>query len=274
MLDDLKIRNLTKGTQASYINQVARFARYFGRSPEELGPEHIRTWQVHLVDRGLSWSALNGAVCALRFFYCVTLRRNWVIEHIPFAKKEKALPVVLSPEEVQRLFEAVDNLKHRAMLMVAYSGGLRVSEIANLHLADIDSQRMMIHVRAGKGKKDRFVPLSPKLLDELRRYWLLARPRSFLFPGANQHKPITRSSISQMCKNAAYRANLKKRVSPHTLRHAFATHHLEAGTDVRTIQMLLGHGSIRTTCRYMHVSSAKLRENPTPLDLLPDTNAS
>jgi len=273
MIEDLRIRNLSEATQKNYIYQVAAFARHFKRSPEELGPEHIRAWQVHLVERGLSWSTLNGAVCALRFLYRITLRRDWAIEHIPFAKREKALPVVPSPQEVQRLFDAVTSPKHRAMLMVAYSGGLRVSEIVNIRLEDIDSQRMVIHVQKGKGNKDRFVPLSPKLLTELRTYWRTSRPRPFLFPGADSRKPITRGSVARMCKDATHRANLKKRISPHTLRHAFATHHIEAGTDVRTVQLLLGHGSIKTTCRYMHVSNKKLREIQTPLDLLPDTFA-
>jgi len=273
MLEDLRIRNLSEATQEAYLRQVAAFARHFGRSPAELGPEHVRSWQIHLVERGLSWSTLNIAVCALRFLYGVTLGRDWAVQFIPYAKPEKKLPVVLSPQEVQRLFDAVTNPKHRAILMVAYSGGLRVSEIAHLRVEDIDSQRMVIHVRRGKGRKDRFVPLSPKLLEELRAYWRASRPRPFLFPGADPRKPITRGSVARMCKDATHRANLKKRVSPHSLRHAFATHHLEAGTDVRTLQALLGHGSINTTCRYMHVSTEKIRSIRTPLDLLPDTFA-
>lgn len=272
MIEDLRIRNLSESTQETYIRQVAAFARYFGRSPAELGPEHIRSWQVHLVKRGMSWSSLNIAVCALRFLYGITLGRDWTVKFIPYAKKEKALPVVLSTAEVKSLLDVLTNLKHRAMLMVAYSGGLRVSEIAGLRLEDIDSKRMVIHVRKGKGRKDRFVPLSPKLLDELRVYWRASRPRPFLFPGSDPHRPITPGSIALVCKSATRRAGLKKRVSPHTLRHAFATHHLEAGTDVRTIQMLLGHGSIRTTCCYMHISREKISSIPTPLDLLPDTS--
>lgn len=179
-----------------------------------------------------------------------------------------------SPQEVQRLLAALQNPKHRAMLMVAYSGGLRVSEVAHLRIEDIDSRRMVIHVRGGKGKKDRFVPLSPKLLDELRAYWPISRPKPFLFPGAHPRRPITRSTIARVCKNAAHKAGIEKRVSPHTLRHCFATHLLEDGVDVRTIQVLLGHGALKTTAHYAHVSSEKIRAVRTPLDLLPDTNAS
>lgn len=271
MLEDLRIRNLAEGTQRNYVHYVADFARHFGRSPADLGPEHIRAWQVHLVqDRRVSFSTLNVAVCALRFLYATTLGKDWTIRHIPYAKREKKLPVVLSPREVQRLLAAVTNPKHRAMLMVAYSGGLRVSEVAHLRIEDIDSRRMVIHVRHTKSRKDRFVPLSPKLLEELRAYWCISRPKPFLFPGTDPRRPITRSTIAKVCRKAARQAGIKKRVSPHTLRHAFATHLLEAGVDVRTIQMLLGHGSLRTTSRYTHVSTEKICSIRTPLDLLDD----
>lgn len=274
MLEDLRIRNLAQGTQRNYVHNVAAFARHFGRSPDELGPEHVRAWQVHLVeDRQVAWSTLNTAVCALRFLYRTTLGRDWPIRHIPYAKREKKLPVVLSPREVQRLLAAVSNPKHRAILMVSYSGGLRVSEVAHLRVEDIDSRRMVIHVRHTKGKKDRFVPLSPKLLGELRAYWRAARPRPFLFPGADPQRPITRGTIARACKKAAREAGIEKNVSPHTLRHSFATHLLEAGVDVRTIQVLLGHGALRTTSRYTHVSTEKLRSITTPLDLLDDLPA-
>ena len=271
MLEDLRIRNRAEGTQENYIAYVAAFARHFGRSPTELGPEHIRAWQVHLVqERGVSWSTLNVAVCALRFLYGTTLGKDWTIRHIPYAKRDNKLPVVLSPQEVQRLLAAVTNPKHRAMLMVAYAGGLRVSEVAQLRIEDIDSRRMVIHVRHTKSKKDRFVPLSPRLLEELRAYWRIGRPRSFLFPGPDPLRPITRGTIRTVCRNAARRAGIEKRVSPHTLRHCYATHLLEHGVDIRTIQLLLGHGSLRTTSRYTHVSVERLRSIRTPLDLLPD----
>lgn len=275
MLEDLRIRNRSEATQKTYIRQVAAFAHHFGRSPDQLGPEHIRLWQVHLVEqRGLSWSTLNVAVSALRFFYRVTLRRDWVIKHIPFAKPAKKLPVILSPGEVRQLLDAVVLPKHHAMLSLAYAGGLRVTEISRLLVLDIDSKRMLINIRNSKGMKDRIVPLSPRLLVELRAYWCIDRPSPYLFPGAVPGRPIASSTIRKACRVAVRKAGLKKRVSPHTLRHCFATHLLEAGVDVRTIQMLLGHSSLTTTSRYTHVSIDKIRSIQTPLDLLPDTNAS
>jgi site-specific recombinase XerD len=271
MLEDLRIRNLAEATQRNYVHHVAAFARYFGRSPTELGPEHIRAWQVHLVEeRGLSWSSLNCAVCALRFLYGTTLGKDWVIRHIPFAKPEQKLPVILSPREVRRFLAVVTNPKHLAMLMVPYSAGLRVAEIAHLRLEDIDSGRMVIHVQHTKSRKDRYVPLSPKLLDELRSYWRGARPRPFLFPGADPSRPITTGSIREVCRIATSKSGLDKTVTPHTLRHCYATHLLEAGVDLRTIQMLLGHAALRTTSIYLHVSTERICSIQTPLDLLDD----
>jgi len=270
MLEDLRIRNLAESTQRNYIAQIAAFARYFGHSPAELGLEEIRAWQVYLVEeRGVAWSTLNVAVCALRFLYGTTLGRDWTIEHIPYAKKEQPLPVVLSPQEVQILLAVVTNPKHLCMLMAAYSAGLRVSEVAHLLIEDIDSQRMVIHVRHTKSRKDRYVPLSPRLLEALRSYWRIFRPKPFLFPGQDPCRAITRGSIARVCRNAATLAGLKKRVTPHLLRHAFATHLLEAGADLRTIQLLLGHSSLKTTSRYLHVSAEKLHSVCTPLDMLP-----
>jgi len=275
MLEDLRIRNLSEHTQRNYIGHIAAFARYFGRSPEELGLEHIRSYQVHLrEERRLSFSTFNIAVCALRFLYRTTLSKDWDITRIPFARPPRRLPVVLSPEEVSRFLAAVQNPKHRAILMVAYSGGLRVSEIARLRIADIDSQRMVIHVRAGKGNKDRFVPLSPKLLDVLRSYWRELRPKEFLFPGRSPSRPIATGSIRQACRTTAEKAGLSKRVTPHTLRHSFATHLLEDGVDMSTIQLMLGHGALKTTAHYARVSSERIRAVRTPLDMLPDTNVS
>ena len=271
MVEDLRIRNLSKRTQQVYTSHVAAFARHFGRSPAELGPAHIRAWQVHLVqERRLSWSSLNITVCALRFLYGTTLGKDWAIERIPYAKPEKTLPVVLSTREVHRFLSTLTNPKHRALFMVAYATGLRVRELAHLEVRDIDSNRMVIHVRAGKGKKDRFVPLSRKLLEELRAYWCIARPRPFLFPGAQSHRPIATTSIRGACRRTARLAGLKKRVTPHTFRHSFATHLLEAGVDLRTIQMLLGHGTLRTTARYTLVSTERIGSIQTPFDRLPD----
>jgi site-specific recombinase XerD len=275
MLEDLRIRNLSERTQKVYTSHVAAFARHFGRSPADLGPTHIRAWQVHLAqERGLSWSSLNVTVCALRFLYGTTLGKDWVIDRIPYAKPEKALPVVLSPGEVHRFLSTITNPKHRALFVVAYATGLRVLELAHLEVRDIDSDRRVIRVRAGKGKKDRFVPLSPRLLEELRAYWRIARPRPFLFPGDQAHRPITTGSIRGACRRTTRLAGLKKRVTPHTFRHSFATHLLEAGVDLRTIQLLLGHGALKTTARYTRVSTRKFRSLRTPFDRLPPLTVS
>ena len=271
MLEELQIRNYTPETRRVYINAVAAFARHFGKSPDLLGRQEVRSYQVHLVkEKKSSWSSLNVAVCALRFFYGTTLGKGWAIRHIPYAKKESPLPDVPSQGEVKELLEHVESLKSLAMLMVAYSGGLRVSEIANLTVSDIDSKRMVIHVRLGKGKKDRFVALSPLLLTILREYWREEHPRTLLFPGQHGKQPITVETIRRICKRSVRAAGIKRKVTPHTLRHAFATHHLEAGTDLRTLQVLLGHSDLTTTSRYLHVSTDKIRATKTPLDLLDD----
>lgn len=271
MHEDLQIRNYAVRTQHTYIDAVARFARYFGKSPELLGPEDVRTYQVHLVqEKSASWTMLNQAVCALRFLYRTTLGKDWAIRHIPYARRASTLPVVLSQREVEKLFDVLTNLKHLSLLLLAYSGGLRVSEVAHLRVANIDSERMMIRVRQGKGRKDREVPLSPLALAILREYWKIDRPLEFLFPGARAGRPMAVSSIQKICKAAVAAADLKKSVSMHTLRHSFATHHLEAGTDLRTLQILMGHTSLKTTSRYLHVSAAKLRSARTPLEFLND----
>jgi len=214
---------------------------------------------------------LQQTVCALRFLYRSTLGKEWTLQYIPFPKQEKKLPVVLSQDEISRFFESVPNLKHRAFLMTAYATGLRVSEVASLRVADIDSQRMMIRIEQGKGWKDRYVMLSPNLLAILRVYWKVARPKDWLFPGRPPIRPITRECIHQVCVKAAAAAGLTKRVSVRALRHAFATHLLESGTNIRVIQILLGHRSLRTTARYTHVSAATICSTCSPLDLLPKT---
>ena len=273
MHEDVHVRNYTPETRRVYINAVAAFARHYGKSPGLLGPEEVRSYQVHLVkEKKASWSSLNVAVCALRFFYGTTLGKDWAIQHIPYARKESPLPDVPSQAEVKKMLGRVESFKDLAMLMVAYSGGLRVAEIANLNVGDIDSDRMVIHVRLGKGKKDRFVALSPLLLTILREYWLEERPRKFLFPGKDGKRPITKVTISRICKQAARAAGIRRKVTPHTLRHAFATHHLEAGTDLRTLQVLMGHSDLTTTSRYLHVSTDRIRATKTPLDLLDDIN--
>jgi site-specific recombinase XerD len=271
MREDMKIRNLSPGTQEVYIGQVAAFARYFGKSPDQLGPEEIRRYQLYLVEaKGLSSSAINVTVCALRFLYRITLRRTWDIERIPLARREKKLPEVLSPEEVTRFFQAITSTKYRALLMTAYAAGLRISEVTRLRVADIDSRRMTIRVQQGKGRKDRYVMLSPRLLALLRDYWKAYRPLDWLFPGHGQH-PLAPMTVQRVC-NKAWRASaLRKPVTPHTLRHCFATHLLEAGTDLRTVQVLLGHRSPTTTARYTHIAIPNIQQTRSPLDSLPMT---
>jgi integrase/recombinase XerD len=268
MIEDLRLRNYAPKTQQIYLDHVGRFARHFDRSPEALGSEEIRTYQLHLVEQGVSWSQFNQAVCALRFLYRVTLKREDAVEHIPFPKQEKRLPSVLSPEEVQRLLGAVENRKHRLVLMVLYAAGLRVSEAVHLKVEDIDSARMVIRVRQGKRRKDRLVMLSPVLLEELRRYWRWYRPPLWLFPGSDAATPLSISAIQKVCQRARRAAAIQKQVSPHTLRHSFATHLLEAGTDLRMIQTLLGHESVRTTERYTHIAAARIGATASPLDRL------
>jgi integrase/recombinase XerD len=272
MIEDMRVRNYSSNTQQLYIDRVAKFAQYFGKSPELLGPEEIRTYQVYLMkEKGASWSMLNQTVCALRFLYRITLGKEWAIQHIPAPKKEIKLPVVLSQDEVSRFFESLPNLKHRAILMTAYAAGLRVSEVVSLRVADIDSQRMMIRIELGKGRKDRYVMLSPNLLELLRAYWKIARPNDRLFPGRGRHGHITRERIYQVCVKASAAAGLTQRATVRALRHSFATHLLEAGTNIRVIQILLGHRSLRTTARYTHVSRETVCSTSSPLDLLPKT---
>ena len=271
MLEDLRIRNLSAGTERSYIREVAQFARYLGKSPDQAELEDIRRYQVELVEkRGASAVKLNTAVCALRFFFGTTLARDWKLERIGYAKREKRLPTVLSHREIGRMLDSTENIKHLAVLMVGYSCGLRVAEIAALRVSDIDSQRMVVDVRQGKGAKDRIVPLSPVLLAKLREYWLRDQPADYLFPGEPRTRPITTGSLRNMCRRIAERAGLRKRVTMHTLRHSFATHHLDAGTDLRTLQLLLGHSCLQTTAIYLHVSTDRIRAAKTPLEFLGD----
>jgi site-specific recombinase XerD len=273
MLEDMQIRNLSPVTQRVYTSRVAAFARHFGKSPERLSPEDVRAFQIHLVhERHLSESMLIQTVCALRFLYQVTLGREWQLHFISYPKRAKTLPIVLSPDEVISFFAAIGRLKYRVLLMTVYAGGLRISEVVALTPEDIDSQRMLIHVRHGKGAKDRFVMLSERLLRILRFYWKTERhdapASSWLFPSDTLDSPASCRTIRGVCRRAALEAGLKKRVTVHTLRHCFATHLLEAGANIRTIQILLGHRSLYTTSRYTHISTRILRETPSPLDLL------
>jgi integrase/recombinase XerD len=270
MIEDMVLRNLSPLTIRIYVDCVARFAQHFRTSPERLGPEHIRAYLLHLVqDRKASWSYFNQTRCALRFLYGTTLKREWVDDGVACPRVPRKLPVVLSPDEVVRFFAAVDNLKHRAILMTAYAAGLRLSEVVALRVEDVDSRRMVLRVRQGKGRKGRDVMLSPRLLVVLRRYWQAVRPRDYLFPGARPDRHISPRAVQKVCQAALIVSGLKKRVSLHSLRHSFATHLLEAGTDLRTIQVLLGHNHLSTTARYTHVSTERLRSTCSPLDRLP-----
>jgi integrase/recombinase XerD len=271
LLEDMQIRNLAVNTQRSYVEQVSRFARHFGQSPLALGPEEIRAYQVYLTnEKKLAPGSIVIAVSALRFLYKVTLKKDWpVAEIIPAPKKPQTLPVVLSPEEVVQFLESVKKPKHRTILTTCYAAGLRISEAVRLTIAAIDSQRMVLRIEQGKGQKDRYVMLSPKLLEILRDWWRVSRPKHWLFPGERPDHPITRHAVERECQQAHRRCRIPKPITPHSLRHAFAVHLLEAGTDVRTIQLLLGHRSLATTARYLRIATSKVCATSSPLDLLP-----
>jgi integrase/recombinase XerD len=268
MIEDMQIRNLSPVTQRCYTHAVASFSRHFKRSPDRLGLAEVRAYQVHLVSTGVSWQQFNQAVCALRFFYGVTLGRAAMVERIPYARKLQQLPVVLSGDEVARFLAGVRRLKHRMALTTAYAAGLRVSEVVRLKTADIDGARMVIRVERGKGGKDRYVMLSPQLLAMLRSYWKAARPGYWLFPGRSKDRPLDPSVLQAACRAARAAAGFDKPVTAHTLRHSFATHLLEAGTDIRTIQVLLGHNDLSTTTRYVQVATTTISSTPSPLDRL------
>ena len=268
MIEDMTIRNLSPATQRSYVSAVSKFSRYFGRSPDLLDLEDVRTFQVHLASTGISWPALNQIVCALRFFYGVTLGGALVPERIAYARAPQKLPVVLSADEVVHFLEAVSSLKCRAALTTAYAAGLRASEVAALRIEDIDSARGVIHVQHGKGGKDRNVMLSPQLLGILRTYWRLARPRTWLFPGRDEDRPIDPTVLHAACRSAVKAASLTKWVTIHTLRHSFATHLLQNGADIRIIQVLLGHANLSSTARYTQVATHTIRATQSPFDRL------
>ena len=267
---DLQLRNYSVKTQQVYEECVSLFARHFGKSPDLLGPEQIRTYQLYLAhEKQASWSRFNQTVCALRFLYRHTLHKDWIIQHIPFPRKESRLPQVLSLEEVSRFLQAIPQLKYRMLLTTIYATGLRASEALHLEVADIDSPRMSIRVRQGKGHKDRYALLSPKLLVLLREYWKAVRPTRWLFPSSAPDRPVSLDSLQEAVRRARRASGLVKRVTAHTLRHSFATHLLESGTNIRVIQVLLGHNSLRTTARYTHVTTAALASTLSPLDSLP-----
>jgi integrase/recombinase XerD len=272
MIDDLKLRNRSPRTIETYISHVARFAKFHGRSPELLGAEEVRAYQKHLLVLGMSWSLFNQAVCALKFLYGVTLRVAWPVEHIPYGRKPRKLRVVLSQDEVVRLLTAVDNAMCRMALTIAYAAGLRITELVMLKPEHIDSARMLLHVELGKGQKARLVPLSEVLLEQLRDYWRTSRPRvkgsPWLFPGEDPAKPLHVTTIQNACQRARAAAGLTKHVTPHTLRHCYATHLLEAGVDLCTVQALLGHATLSTTAIYTHVQRKLVTATKSPLDAI------
>jgi len=271
MTEDMQVRNLSLNTQTSYIQQVSQFARYFKRSPEQLGPEEIRAYQVYLTnERKLAPKSVLIAVAALRFLYKTSLKRDWSFDEvIPAPKAPQKQPVVLSPEEVLQFFDCVASTKHRAILTTCYAAGLRISEAVSLKPAHIDSKRMVIRVEQGKGQKDRYVMLSPKLLTTLRDWWRVGKPQHWLFPGDTPEQHISTSAVEMACQKAHELCRIPKPITPHSLRHAFSVHLLEQGTDVRTIQLLLGHRSLATTARYLRIATNKVCSTTSPLDLLP-----
>jgi site-specific recombinase XerD len=271
MTEDMQVRNLSPLTQSSYVQQVSMFARHFDKSPAVLGVEDIRDYQLYLTNqKKLDASSIKVAVSAIRFLYRVTLGRPWDFDEVvPSPKKPRTLPIILSPEEVAHFLDCVANIKHRTILTTCYAAGLRISEAVHLMPTAIDRQRMVIRVEQGKGRKDRYVMLSPKLLEVLSDYWYRVRPKGCLFPGDIPGQPITYGAVELACKAAHARSGLSKPVTPHSLRHAFAVHLLEAGTNLRTIQLLMGHSSLNTTARYLRIATSKVCATTSPLDLLP-----
>lgn len=268
-LDDLRLRNYSPRTLETYVACVARFARHFHCSPDQLGVEEIRAFQLHLLEQRVSWCQFNQMVSALRFLYSVTLGRVDQVPFIPYGKKPKRLPCVLSPEEVLRLLEATPPGLYRTLFHTTYACGLRLSEVIHLQVADVDGARRVLHVRHGKGDKERLLPLSERLLDQLRAYWRHFRPRPWLFSRRSGDQPIHENSVQKLCQQLVKRVQIAKPASFHTLRHSFATHLLEAGADVRTLQKLLGHSSLSTTAHYLHLTNNHLHRLPSLLDLLP-----
>src|SRR5205809_1529607 len=266
MIEDMTIRKLAPKTQQGYIRTIRNLAAFLGRAPDTASVEDVRRFQLHLTANGGHIPILNHAVAALRFFFKVTLKRSDIIEHTAFLHEPRKLPVVLSPEEVARLLDAAPGLKYKAALSVAYGAGLRVSEVVALKIGDIDSKRMVIRVEQGKGRKDRYVMLSPHLLGLLRAWWRAARPQGWLFPGRNPVQPMTTRQLNRACHAAAQLAEINKRVSLHTLRHSFATHLLEHNTDIRVIQVLLGHAKLENTALYTRVATKTISEVVSPLE--------
>jgi site-specific recombinase XerD len=273
-LEDLRFRNFAPKTVRIYLAAAIRFAAHFNRSPEQLGAEEVRAYQLHLLNhRRVSWDTFNQAVCALRFLYRTTLGRPDVVTAVPYGRRAKTLPVVLSPEEVATLINAIADPMHRLCAQTAYGCGLRVGEVVRLRIEDIDSARMMLDVRQAKGRKDRCVPLPPRLLEAFRAHWLKHRPASWPFPGTGAVGRLHPATLQNAVLRAVRQVGLTERALTHTLRHCFATHLLEAGTDLLTIQHLLGHSILKTTLRYTHVRQQHPAATQSPLDRLPDRTA-
>jgi site-specific recombinase XerD len=266
MIEDMTIRKLAPKTQQGYIRTVKDFAAFLGRSPDVARFEDVRRFQLHLAESGAQTSILNHTVAALRFFFRVTLKRYAIVEHTQFIHAPRKLPVVLSPEEVARLLDAAPGLKYKAALSVAYGAGLRAGEVVSLKVSDIDSKRMLIRVEQGKGGKDRYVMLSAHLLEVMRAWWRATRPRGWLFPGRDPGQPMTTRQLNRACHAAAQMAEINKRVSLHTLRHSFATHLLEQNTDIRVIQVLLGHAKLDSTALYTRVATKTIQQVMSPLE--------
>ena len=271
MTNDMQLRGFSPKTIYAYTSHVKRFEQYFQESPSCMGEKQIRQYLLYVISQGISSSYANGCYSALRFLYETTLSMDWNMKNIPRSKKQCKLPVVLSRQEVLSIFDAVSNLKHKAILMTTYDAGLRVSETANLLLSDIDSSRMSIFVRQGKGQRDRYSLLSETNLLLLREYWLQYKPSSYLFPGSSPEKPISCRTIQQVFYDARKKAGIQKKASVHSLRHSFASHLLEAGTDLFRIQQLLGHFNLETTSRYLHMVQPKILQVKSPLDPLEDS---
>jgi integrase/recombinase XerD len=268
MIEDMTVRRIGEKTQSDYIRHVKNFSLFLGRSPHTAAAEDLRAFQVHQSAAGVQPPTMNSTVSALRFFFTTTLDRPEMARHLALVPQPRKLPIVLDQDEVVRMLERADGARNKAALAVAYGAGLRVSEVANLKLSDIDSKQMLLRVEQGKGGKDRNAMLSPRLLALLRDWWCVGQPATWLFPGRDRLLPITTRQLYRVVREAAEAAGIKKRVSPHTLRHSFATHLLEQGVDIRVIQVLLGHAKLDTTARYAHVASKVLREVTSPLDLL------
>ena len=273
MLEELQRRNYSQTTVRTYLKSVQTFAEHFHTPPDQLGLEHIRSYQAYLFqEKKLAATTVGVCTAALRFFFVKTLKRPYLIEEVPYPKKPRRLPTVLTVEEAARVINSASNLFHRAILMTLYSTGMRRAELCNLMVSDIDSGQMVVHVRNGKGARDRNIPLDPKLLETLRQYWRWMHPKTYLFPGTVNNwradKPISPKVVWEACREAAQRAGITKPVRPHTMRHSFATHRLESGCDLMTLQTLLGHANLRDTAHYLHLSQRHLRSAGNPLDTI------